>query len=49
MEKQVKEKQCEHSQKILEFQNRLKEVQFEVKINNNVYCKDLRQSNDTLI
>eukprot|EP00111_Clytia_hemisphaerica_P024207 TCONS_00071333-protein len=30
MEKQVKEKQCEHSQKILEFQNRLKEVQFEM-------------------
>ena len=30
MEKQVKEKQCEHSQKILELQNHLKEVQFEV-------------------
>jgi len=30
MEKQVKEKQCEHSRKILELQNRLKEVQFEV-------------------
>ena len=30
MEKQVKEKQCEHSKKILELQNHLKAIQYEV-------------------